>query len=331
MMPRMKPRRIVFVCFPDFQALDVFGPSEVFSVAKRFNGAPYTIELVAVEPTMVTSSGVPVMMHSTLADCNGPIDTLLVAGGDAAIEAQKDGALVSWLRAAATRSRRVGSVCTGSFLLARAGLLDGRRATSHWGACNALARHYPLVSVDPDPIFVKDGNVYTSAGVTAGIDMALALLEEDHGAEVARKVAQQLVLFLKRSGGQSQFSAALASQPAEREPLRELQAWLSDHLHADLSVPALADRACMSPRNFARAFKHEVGMTPAAYVEALRVERARVLLETTQAQVDDVASRCGFGTVETMRRSFRRRLGVSPGHYRDRFRPVGGGQIERAA
>jgi transcriptional regulator GlxA family with amidase domain len=144
-------------------------------------------------------------------------------------------------------------------------------------------------------------------------------------------VAQQLVLFLKRSGGQSQFSAALASQPAEREPLRELQAWLSDHLDADLSVPALADRACMSPRNFARAFKHEVGMTPAAYVEALRVERARVLLETTQAQVDDVASRCGFGTVETMRRSFRRRLGVSPGHYRDRFRPVGGDPIERAA
>jgi transcriptional regulator GlxA family with amidase domain len=327
----MKPKRIVFVCFPDFQALDVFGPSEVFSVARRFNGTPYTIELVAVEPTVVTSSGVPVTMHSTLADCTGPIDTLLIAGGDAAIEAQRNGALISWLRAAAPRSRRVGSVCTGSFLLARAGLLDGRRATSHWGACDALARRYPLVSVDPDPIFVRDGNVYTSAGVTAGIDMALALLEEDHGAEVARKVAQQLVLFLKRSGGQSQFSAALASQPAEREPLRELQAWLSDHLDTDLSVPALADRACMSPRNFARAFKHEVGMTPAAYVESLRVERARVLLETTQAQVDDVASRCGFGTVETMRRSFRRRLGVSPGHYRDRFRPAGGGQIERAA
>jgi transcriptional regulator GlxA family with amidase domain len=327
----VKSRRIVFVAFPEFQALDVFGPSEVFSVAKRFQRAPYTIELVAVDPVMVTSSGVPVQMHSTLAGCTGPIDTLIVAGGDAAIEAERDGALISWLRAAAPRSRRVTSVCSGAFLLARAGLLDGRRATTHWGACHALARRYPLISVEPDPIYVRDGNVYTSAGVTAGIDMALALLEEDHGPEVARSVAQQLVLFLTRSGGQSQFSAALKSQPAEREPLRELQSWLSDNLDADLSVASLAERACMSPRNFARAFKREVGMTPATYVEALRVERARVLLETSHAQVDDVASRCGFGTVETMRRSFRRRLGVSPGHYRDRFRPAGGGQIERAA
>jgi transcriptional regulator GlxA family with amidase domain len=161
--------------------------------------------------------------------------------------------------------------------------------------------------------------------------MALALLEDDHGPEVALRVAQSLVLFLRRSGGQSQFSAALSSQAAEREPLRELQTWLTDNLEADLSVPALAERACMSPRNFARAFKREVGMTPAVYVETLRVERARVLLESTLVQVDDVAGRCGFGTVETMRRSFRRRLGVSPGHYRDRFRPAGGGQVERAA
>ncbi len=327
----MKPRRIVFVAFPEFQALDVFGPSEVFSVAKRFQRAPYTIELVAVDPVVVTSSGVPVQMHSTLADCSGPIDTLIVAGGDAVVHAEKDGALIAWLRAAAPRSRRVASVCSGAFLLARAGLLDGRRATTHWGACGALARRYPQLTVEPDPIFVRDGNVFTSAGVTAGIDMALALLEDDHGPEVALKVAQSLVLFLRRSGGQSQFSAALSSQAAEREPLRELQTWLTDNLDADLSVPALAERACMSPRNFARAFKREVGMTPAVYVEALRVERARVLLESTHAQVDDVASRCGFGTVETMRRSFRRRLGVSPGHYRDRFRPAGGGQIERAA
>ncbi len=331
MMARVKSRRIVFVAFPEFQALDVFGPSEVFSVAKRFQRAPYAIELVAVDPVVVTSSGVPVQMHSTLADCSGPIDTLIVAGGDAVVEAEKDGALIAWLRAAAPRSRRVASVCSGAFLLARAGLLDGRRATTHWGACGALARRYPQLTVDPDPIFVRDGNVFTSAGVTAGIDMALALLEDDHGPDVALKVAQALVLFLRRSGGQSQFSAALSTQSAEREPLRELQTWLTDNLEADLSVPALAERACMSPRNFARAFKREVGMTPAVYVETLRVERARVLLESTHAQVDDVASRCGFGTVETMRRSFRRRLGVSPGHYRDRFRPTGGGQIERAA
>jgi len=324
-------RRIVVLTFPDFQALDVFGPTEVFSAAHRFTRARYSIELVAVEPSVVSSSGVRVEMHSTLADCHGPIDTLIVAGGDAALKAEHDGALISWLRAAAPRSRRVASVCTGAFLLARAGLLDGRRATTHWSACDLLARRYPGVSVDPDPIYVRDGKVFSSAGVTAGIDLALGLLEDDHGPDVARTVAQGLVLFLRRPGGQSQFSAALASQPAEREPLRELQAWLSDNLDADLSVPALAERACMSPRNFARAFKREVGMTPATYVEALRVERARALLESSRAPVDEVARRCGFGTVETMRRSFRRRLGVSPGLYRDRFRPSGGGKIERAA
>jgi transcriptional regulator GlxA family with amidase domain len=331
MMAGMKARRIVVVAFPDFQALDVFGPSEVFSAAHRFTRARYSIELVGVEPSMVTSSGVRVEMHSTLADCVGPIDTLIVAGGDAALTAEHDGALISWLRAAAPRSRRVASVCTGAFLLARAGLLDGRRATTHWSSCDLLARRYPRIAVDPDPIYVRDGKVYSSAGVTAGIDLALALLEDDHGPDVARTVAQGLVLFLRRPGGQSQFSAALSSQAAEREPLRELQAWLADNLDADLSVPALAERACMSPRNFARAFKREVGMTPASYVEALRVERARALLESSRAPIDEVARRCGFGTVETLRRSFRRRLGVSPGLYRDRFRPSGGGKIERAA
>jgi transcriptional regulator GlxA family with amidase domain len=330
-MAAMKSRRIVVVAFPDVQALDLFGPSEVFSMARRYSKARYSIELVASEPSIVTSSGIRLETTRTLADCTGPIDTLIVAGGDAVRDAVNDGALVAWLRAAATRSRRVTSVCSGAFLLARAGLLDGRRATTHWGACARLARAYPLVSVESDPIFVRDGNVYTSAGVTAGIDLALALLEDDHGSEVARIVARQLVLFLRRPGGQSQFSAAMASQPAEREPLRDVQQWMSDNLDADLSVPALAERACMSPRNFARAFKREVGMTPATYVEALRVERARALLETSHAAVEDIAGRCGFGTVETMRRSFRRRLGVSPGHYRDRFRPAGGGKIERVA
>jgi transcriptional regulator GlxA family with amidase domain len=330
-MAAMKTRRIVVVAFPDVQALDVFGPTEVFSMARRYSKARYSIELVATQPSIVASNGIRIEATRTLAECTGPIDTLIVAGGDAVREAVNDGALVSWLRAAATRSRRVTSVCSGAFLLARAGLLDGRRATTHWGACELLAQAFPQVTVESDPIFVRDGNVYTSAGVTAGIDLALALVEDDHGPEIARLVARQLVLFLRRPGGQSQFSAAMASQPAERGPLREVQQWMSDNIDADLSVPALAERACMSPRNFARAFKREVGMTPATYVEALRVERARGLLETSHAAVDDIASRCGFGTVETMRRSFRRRLGVSPGHYRDRFRPAGGGQIERVA
>ncbi len=242
-----------------------------------------------------------------------------MVGGDGVAAAEDDERLIAFLKRAAGRSRRVASVCTGAFLLARAGLLDNRKATTHWSGCRELARRYPGVSVQRDPIFVRSGNVYTSAGVTAGIDLALALVEEDLGPKVARDVARWLVLFLRRPGGQSQFSAALAGQPAERGPLRELQGWMVDHLDEDLSVPALAERAYMSPRNFARAFKREVGMTPAAYVEALRVERARGLLETGGESVEQVALRCGFGTVETMRRVFRRRLGVSPGDYRDRF------------
>jgi transcriptional regulator GlxA family with amidase domain len=210
-------------------------------------------------------------------------------------------------------------VCTGAFLLARAGLLDGRRVTTHWNACAALARHYPSLKVEPDPIFVRDGNVYTSAGVTAGIDLALALVEEDLGREVALAVARDLVLFIRRPGGQAQFSAGLAGQAATRPGVRELQAWIADHLDGDLSVPALAERAFMSPRNFARVFSREVGVTPAAYVESLRLERARTLLETSELQLDEIALRCGFGTVETLRRVFGRRLGVNPNAYRSRF------------
>jgi transcriptional regulator GlxA family with amidase domain len=214
----------------------------------------------------------------------------------------------------------VASVCSGSFLLAEAGLLDGRRATTHWVACATLAERYPEVEVDPLPIFVRDGNVTTSAGVTAGMDLALAFVEEDLGRELALQVARQLVLFLKRPGGQAQFSSQLAAQLAERAPLRELQVWIADHLDEDLSVPALAARAHMSERHFARAFRAGTGMTPAAFVEAARVERARIALESGDTPVEVVARTAGFGTVETMRRAFRRRLGVAPADYRSRFR-----------
>jgi len=277
------------------------------------------VEIVAPTRTFASWSGVRMEAHKTLGGCRGPIDTLVVAGGDGVRQAQEDERLITWIRRAAPRSRRVASVCTGAFLLARAGLLNGHEATTHWSECHDLARLYPDVHVQSEPIFVRSGDVYTSAGVTAGIDLALALVEEDLGPKVARDVARWLVLFLRRPGGQSQFSAALAGQRAEREPLREVQAWMVDHLHEDLSVPALAVRAYMSPRNFARAFKREVGMTPAAYVETLRVERARVLLETGAESVEQLARRCGFGTVETMRRVFRKRLGVSPSDYRERF------------
>jgi transcriptional regulator GlxA family with amidase domain len=226
------------------------------------------------------------------------------------------------VRSAARRSRRVASVCTGAFVLAQAGLLDGRRATTHWEWCDVLAGLYPAVAVERDAIFVVDGSLYTSAGVTAGMDLALALVEEDLGPKVARDVAQQLVIFLRRPGGQSQFSSQLAALPAERAPLRELQAWIPANAGADLSVTALAERAAMSPRNFARAFRRETGMTPAAYVESVRVEQARIALEGSQAPVETIAARCGFGTVETMRRAFHRRLGVGPAAYRSRFQPI---------
>ena len=211
------------------------------------------------------------------------------------------------------------SVCTGAFVLAEAGLLDGHRATTHWASCDRLAERYTDVSVERDPIFVRDGNVYTSAGVTAGMDLALALVEEDLGRRTALEVARWLVLFVKRPGGQSQFSSQLAAQTAAREPLRDLQEWIAGNLDGDLSVPALADRAHMSERNFARAFRRELGLTPAAYVEVARVEAARIALESSATPVDVVAAQTGFGTVETMRRAFHRRLGVGPAAYRARF------------
>jgi transcriptional regulator GlxA family with amidase domain len=213
----------------------------------------------------------------------------------------------------------VSSVCTGAFLLAAAGLLDGRRATTHWAWCGELARQHPGVEVDPRPIFVRDDELWTSAGVTAGIDLALAMVEDDLGPDVARQVARWLVVFVQRPGGQAQFSAHLESVPATRAPLRELQSWIAGHLDEDLRVETLASRAAMSTRNFARAFRRETGTTPAAYVEAIRVEAARQRLERSPEPVEQVAARTGFGTPETMRRAFARRVGIPPAEYRARF------------
>jgi transcriptional regulator GlxA family with amidase domain len=319
-------KRIVIVVFPGVQALDAVGPAEVFSMAGRvLDAAAYRLELVAPVPgPIVASSGLELAPQRGIGAVRGSIDTLLVAGGKGARRASEDARLILWIQASAARARRVASVCNGAFLLAEAGLLDGRRATTHWAACDALARQYPRIEVDRDPIFVHDGNVYTSAGVTAGIDLALALVEDDLGASVAREVARALVLFLRRPGDQAQFSGRPQWQPAEREPLRDLQAWISENLSADLSVPALAERAHMSPRNFARAFLREVGATPAAYVESVRLDRARAELEAGEASVEAVAAMCGFGTVETMRRAFQRRFNVNPAAYRSRFRTRGG-------
>jgi transcriptional regulator GlxA family with amidase domain len=263
-----------------------------------------------------------VVAERALHSIRGPIDTLIVTGGNSAIEASRDASLVRSVARLAARSSRVASVCTGAFLLAAAGLLDGRRATTHWQACDLLSRWYPSVEVDKDPIFVRDGNLWTSAGVTAGMDLALALVAEDLGRDVALGVARQLVMFVQRPGGQAQFSTQLGLQTSERDPIRALQAWIADHTDDDLSVERLAERVAMSPRHFARVFRDEVGVTPAVYVEGARIEVSQRLLETTTRPVDDVARASGFGTVETMRRAFARRVGASPREYRERFHPA---------
>jgi transcriptional regulator GlxA family with amidase domain len=246
-------------------------------------------------------------------------DTLVVAGGSRARAAVKDPGIVDWVARASRCAQRTVSVCTGPYLLAAAGLLDDRKATTHWAHCEDLARSYTRVHVDPAPVFVNDGAAWTSAGVTAGIDLALALVEEDLGPEVALGVARELVVFLKRPGGQSRFSSALAAQQAARPELRDLQAWIAGHRDQELTVPALAERALMSERSFARAFPREIGQTPAAYVEAVRIERARDLLEDGTRSLEAVAQATGFGRAEVLRRTFHRRVGVSPAEYRDRF------------
>ncbi|MGK9235977.1 GlxA family transcriptional regulator [Inquilinus limosus] len=327
---RNSPRRIAVLAFPGVGMLDVVGPLEVFAAAsalRRDGGLPpaYAVEILAARAGPVhADSGLAVVADRGLDRPADDIDTLLVAGGAGIEDAVADPALVAWLRATAPRIRRLGSVCTGALLLAEAGLLDGRRAATHWNWCDRLRRRYPAVRVEPDPIFVRDGPVWTSAGVTAGMDLALALVEADHGRDLALATARDLVMFLKRPGGQSQFSAVLAGQAADRRPLRTLQDWMLTHPDADLSMPALAKRAAMSPRNFARAFRREIGTTPAAYVERLRVEAARRRLEETDLPGETIARACGFGNGDGMRRAFLRRLGVGPREYRERFRPAAG-------
>jgi transcriptional regulator GlxA family with amidase domain len=317
----MSRRRIVILGFEDAQSLDISGPLEVFDVAERLSPGRYEHTVISPDgEPFATGSGLRIAPDGALGDIGGSIDTFILAGGTGVAAASRDPTLVASVAAVAAHSRRTASVCTGAFLLAAAGLLDGRRATTHWSAVERLADRHPRVAVDPDSIFVRDGDVWTSAGVTAGIDLALALVEEDHGRETALEIARWLVVFAKRPGGQAQFSAPLAAQLAERPPIRAAQELARTRPEADLTVESLAGHAHMSVRGFARAFRREVGVTPAAYVETVRVERAIELLQTTAAGAEQIATACGFGTVETFRRAFRRRLGVSPGEYRDRFR-----------
>ncbi|HEY5171072.1 MAG TPA: GlxA family transcriptional regulator [Acidimicrobiia bacterium] len=309
-------RRVVFAVYPRITALDLVGPHEVFGAA-----GGYDLVVAAAEAGPVaTGRGPGIVADRAFSSVRGPIDTLVVVGGPGAFAAANDPKLVRAVSNLARRSRRVASVCSGAFVLAATGLLDGKRATTHWAACDRLGRTYPRIDVESDRIFVRDANVWTSAGVTAGMDLALALVADDLGQDVARAVARQLVMYVQRPGGQAQFSAQLRAQRAARDPLRELQGWIGEHPADDHGVERLAKRVGMSPRHFARVFRGEVGCTPAVYVEQVRVEVARRLLETTVLGIDEVAASAGFGTSETLRRAFARRVGANPTEYRDRFR-----------
>jgi transcriptional regulator GlxA family with amidase domain len=324
--PRFSPnavRVIDVLAYPAVQLLDVTGPVQVFASANDFvaetGGArPYALRVVAQGGEGITSSSGVALAAGPLTRSSDELDTLIVAGGQGVEAAAENPILVDWVRERAARARRVASICTGAFLLAAAGLLDGRRATSHWKYCTMLAQRFPAVRVEPDPIFVCDGSVWTSAGVTAGIDLALALVEEDLGRSVALAVARYLVVFLKRPGGQAQFSAALALQAAD-DKFGALHDWINGHLAGDLSLSVLADQAGMSERSFSRHYAEATGQTPARAIERLRVEAARRLLSESRLPVKRIAQRCGFGSEETMRRSFLRLLTTTPQDYRARF------------
>jgi transcriptional regulator GlxA family with amidase domain len=328
---RGRTKRIAMLAYPDIQVLDAIGPLEVFARTSRWlqeeagwRDDAYSVEIIGLRRgPFRASSGLRIYADRGLAEVGRGIDTLMVAGGRGMQTHLRHTPILRFLRRQASYVRRLASVCTGAFFLAEAGLLAGKRATTHWGSCAELARRYPDVRVEPDTLFVREGSLYTAAGVTAGMDLALALVEEDHGREVALEVARVLVMFLKRPGGQAQFSAQLAHQLAEREPIRDLQTYIVDHPQADLSVEALARRVGMSPRNFARVFTREVGTTPARFVNAARVETSRRLLEESSDDLETVSSVSGLGTPTSMRRAFLRTVGVAPSEYRERFNSQG--------
>lgn len=317
------PRVIEIVVFPSVQLLDVSGPLQVFSTANdivRQSGCapPYAPRVVAQGGRDVIASAGLGISAGRLPPIDAALDTLVIAGGDGVQVAAVDPALVDWIRLRAKNARRVASVCTGAFLLAATGLLDGRRAATHWSLCDELARKFPAIRVESDPIFVCDGTVWTSAGVTAGIDLALALVEKDLGRSIALAVARYLVVFLKRPGGQAQFSTALSLQAAE-DRFGALHDWISAHLAEEISLAALARQAGMSQRSFSRRYTEQTGLTPGRAVERLRIEAARQMLLESRLPIKRISRRCGFGSEETMRRSFLRRLGATPQDYRARF------------
>jgi transcriptional regulator GlxA family with amidase domain len=308
--------------------LDLFGPLNVFALAGGDGPAPAQGDQRQYKCTVVTAGvglevqgecGVKLQAHCHFSQLDEPIDTLLVVGGGGALAFADNPELCVWLRETANVTRRIGAICTGAFVLAEAGLLDGKRAATHWGCTQQLGVRFPAVRVDADSIWVKDGNVYTSAGITAGIDLALGLVEEDLGSRVALDIAKLLVVFLKRPGGQRQFSIALKAQAPKNKNFTDLLAWIAESLDQTLSVESLAERMAMSPRNFARVFRDEIGHTPAKYVRQVRLEAARIMLEQTRKGMAEIAALTGFIDDEVMRRAFIEELGVPPGQYRETF------------
>lgn len=317
--------RIAILAIPGVQMLDLAGPMDVFSEAATLlrDEFAYSLKIVGLSMGPVTAlNGTRFLPDMSIEESLEGFDTLLIAGSPGIRKFEDHRELVQWIVRESHHVRRLGSICTGAFLLGKAGLLNGRRATTHWNSTSRLAEMFPKVTLEPNTIFVKDGPVYTSAGVTASMDLALALVEEDFGRSVALRVAKELILFLKRPGGQSQFSVHLEAQVAEIGPIRDINEWIIDNISEDLSVETLAARLGMSSRNFARQFKRETGMTPGDYVEATRVEAARRMLEESDTPLKRVASMCGFADQSGLRRAFMRRINVTPVEYRQRFRPA---------
>jgi len=313
-------RKVVITGPPPVQILDVSGPLEVFS-----NVGAYEIELATPDGgnTLRTNRGIDFGNAVALSECAGPIDTLVIAGGPGAENGKYDPEFIHWIREAAGRSRRVASICTGAFMLAEAGLLDGKDAATHWKFCDRLAAEYPKVRVKRDPIYLKDGNIYTSAGITAGIDLSLALVEEDHGHQASLEIARFLVMFLVRPGGQAQYSHMLSHQATASQPLRELQVWMLEHLRDSLTVESLADRLGVSSRHFTRVCLRETGMNPGQFIDRMRVEAAQQLIDSSKKGLKEIADACGFHSSEAMRRAFSRVLGVTAAEYASRFRREG--------
>jgi transcriptional regulator GlxA family with amidase domain len=326
----MARKRIVIIAMPEALSFDVMGPSDVFSLADyfRLNSeddqplSPFyeVIVLSATRDLMVrTASGVTIACEQSIFSLKGPVDTLIIGGLSLTKPRGYYPEVVNWVKQNAGRFRRICSVCIGAFILAEAGLLSGKNATTHWHYWKELSTKYENIKVNPDPIFVKDGNVYTSAGISAGIDLSLALVEEDLGRNLSLQIAQTLVLYLRRPGNQSQFSQMLSQQLSSKKQIKELQHWIMTNLKGNLSIELLADRAAMSPRNFARVFSTDVGMPPGKYIEKLRVESSRRYLEETNMTMEQIACECGFGTSDTMRKIFHRSMNMTPYAYRSLF------------